>query len=89
MCLHETKWVGEKEKESYRSRFKLWYTEKVRSRNVVCIIVDKEWMKDVMHVKMIGDQITTLKLIMEQHTFNVISAYAPQLGLEELLKERI
>jgi hypothetical protein len=47
MCLHETKWVGEKAKELDRSGFKLWYTRKVRSKNRVGAIVDKEWKKDI------------------------------------------
>jgi len=53
MCLHGTKWVDEKEKESDSSRFKLWYTDKVRLRNFVCIIVAIEWKKDIMDVKRI------------------------------------
>ena len=42
MCLQETKWTGEKAKELDNSGFKLWYTGKIRSRNGVGIIVDKE-----------------------------------------------
>jgi len=41
MCQQETKWVGEKAKELDSSRFKHWYTRKVRSRNGVSIIVNK------------------------------------------------
>jgi len=41
MRQQETKWVGEKTKELDSSRFKHWYTRKVRSRNSVGIIVDK------------------------------------------------
>ncbi|RZC29036.1 Craniofacial development protein 2 [Glycine soja] len=51
MCLQETKWTGEKAKELDNSGFKLWYTGKIRSRNGVGIIVDKEWKKDVVDVK--------------------------------------
>lgn len=42
MCLHETKLIGEKAKELDNSSFKLWYTGKVRSKNGMEIIVDKE-----------------------------------------------
>ena len=87
MCLQETKWVGKKAKELDSSGFKLWYTDEVRSRNGVGIIVDKEWKKDIVDVKRIGDRIIALKFVVEQNTFNVISAYAPpQVGLEEHLK---
>jgi len=86
MCLQETKWVGKKAKELDSSGFKLWYTGEVRSRNGVDIVVDKEWKKDIVDVKRIGDRIIALKFVVEQDTFNVISAYAPQVGLEEHVK---
>jgi len=86
MCLQETKWVGKKAKELDSSRFKLWYTGEVRSRNGIGIIVDKEWKKDIVDIKRIGDQIIALKFVVELDTFNVISAYAPQVGLEKHLK---
>jgi len=86
MCLQETKWVGKKAKELDSSGFKLWYTHEVRSRNGLGIIVDKEWKKDIVNVKRIGDRIIALKFVVELDTFNVISAYAPQVGLEEHLK---
>ncbi|KAH1261328.1 Craniofacial development protein 2 [Glycine max] len=86
MCLQETKWTGEKAKELDNSGFKLWYTGKIRSRNGVGIIVDKEWKKDVVDVRRVGDRIIVLKLVVGQDTFNVISGYAPQVGLVEHFK---
>ncbi|KAH1193601.1 Craniofacial development protein 2 [Glycine max] len=86
MCLQETKWTGEKAKELDNSGFKLWYTGKIRSRNGVGIIVDKEWKKDVVDVRRVGDRIIVLKLVVGHDTFNVISGYAPQVGLAEHFK---
>ncbi|KAH1264649.1 Craniofacial development protein 2 [Glycine max] len=86
MCLQETKWTSEKAKELDSSGFKLWYTGKIRSRNGVGIIVDKEWKKDVVDVRRVGDRIIVLKLVVGQDTFNVISGYAPQVGLAEHFK---
>ncbi|KAH1233397.1 Craniofacial development protein 2 [Glycine max] len=86
MCLQETKWTGEKAKELDNSGFKLWYTGKIRLRNGVGIIVDKEWKKDVVDVRRVGDRIIALKLVVGQDTFNVISGYAPQVGLAEHFK---
>nr|ACN78499.1 putative endonuclease/exonuclease/phosphatase [Arachis hypogaea] len=51
MCLQEIKWVGVKVKELDTSGFKLLYTIKVKNRNGVGIIVDKQWKKDVVDVK--------------------------------------
>ncbi|KAH1191322.1 tRNA pseudouridine(38/39) synthase [Glycine max] len=78
--------MGEKAKELDNSGFKLWYTGKIRSRNGVGIIVDKEWKKDVVDVRRVGDRIIVLKLVVGQDTFNVISGYAPQVGLAEHFK---
>jgi hypothetical protein len=86
MCLQETKWVTKNAKELDSSRFQLWYTGEVRSRNVVDIVVDKEWKKYIVDVKRIEDRIIALKLVVEKNTFNVISAYATQVGIEEHLK---
>jgi len=83
MCLQETKWVGAKAKELDTSGFKLWYTGKVRSKNGVGIIVDKLWKNNVVEVKRIGDRILLLKMVVDKETFSIISAYAPQVGLED------
>jgi hypothetical protein len=58
--------LGEKTKELESSCFKFWYAEKVRSKNGVDIIMDKEWKKDIMDVKWIEDQIIALKFVVEQ-----------------------
>jgi hypothetical protein len=65
ICQQETKWMGEKEKELDSSRFKYWYIEKVRSRNSVGIIVDKEWKKNILDVKRIGNLIVAHKFVVE------------------------
>ena len=62
--------------------FKLWYTGKEKSRNGVGIIVDKYGKKEVVEVKKLGDRIIVLKFVVERDIFNVISAYAPLVGLE-------
>ena len=86
MCLQEIKWTGEKAKELDNSGFKLWYTGKIRLRNGVGIIVDKEWKKDVVDVRRVGDRIIVLKLVVGQDIFNVISGYVFQVGLAEYFK---
>ncbi|KAF1883437.1 hypothetical protein Lal_00042195 [Lupinus albus] len=62
MFHQETKWVGEKARESSASSFKLWCTSTTTSRNGVDMIVDKESKKDVVGVKKIGDRIISLNL---------------------------
>lgn len=47
------------------SRFKHSYTGKIKSRNGVDIIVDKEWKNDIVDVKMIWDWIVAYKFAVE------------------------
>jgi len=75
--VQETTWVGEKTKELDNSLFKLWYISYVISRNKLGVIVDKKWKMNILDVQRIGDWSITLKVIVEQDTFNVLSAYAP------------
>lgn len=48
--------------------------------------MDKECKNDIGDMKRAGDRIVALKIIVEQDTFNLISAYAPQVGLAYQLK---
>lgn len=48
--------------------------------------MDKEWKKDILDMKRVGDRIVALKFIQEQETFNVISVSIPHVELEEHLK---
>lgn len=41
-----------------------------------------------LDVKRVGDRIIVLKFIVQQDTFNVISAYASQVGLAKHLKAK-
>ena len=84
LCLHETKWVGVKTNDI--GGYKLWYTSS--SRNGVGIIVDKEWSKNVVEINRIGDRIISLKMVVGEETINVISVYAPQIGIDSNIKEQ-
>ncbi len=55
------------------SWFKHWYTDKVKLKNEVEIIIDKEWKKDIMDVRSTKDHIIALRLIVEQYIFSVVS----------------
>jgi exonuclease III len=88
LCLQETKWVGEKSRLIEDSGFKLWYTGKDRRKNGVGIIVDKSLKDEVVEVKRIGDRIIRIKLVVGKEIVNVISAYAPQVGLEDSIKQK-
>jgi hypothetical protein len=66
--------------------FKLWYTGNTTIKNGVGIVLDKSLKGGVVDIKRQGDMIILVKLLVGDLIFNVISAYAPQIGLNESVK---
>jgi hypothetical protein len=66
--------------------FKLWYTGNTSTKNDVGIVLDKSLKDGVVDIKHQGDKIILVKLLVGDLIFNVISAYAPQIGLNESVK---
>ncbi|KAJ7952361.1 Retrovirus-related Pol polyprotein LINE-1 [Quillaja saponaria] len=65
----------------------MWYTGNTRNRNGVAIIVNGNLKDKVVEIKRKSDRIILVKLMIDEETFNIISAYAPQIGLEESSKK--
>jgi hypothetical protein len=86
LCVQEMKWKGQKAKEVEDTDFKLWYTGTMTNKNEVGIVLDKSLKDRVVNIKRQGDRIILLKLLVGDLVFNVISAYAPQIGLNESIK---
>ncbi|PKU79532.1 ataxia telangiectasia mutated family protein [Dendrobium catenatum] len=82
LCIQETKWVGDKAKEIDSLGFKLWYSGRSRTRNGVGVIIDKSLKDNVIKINRIGDRIIALKIVVDDKIVNIISAYAPQVGLD-------
>jgi len=68
--------------------FKLWYTGITANRNGVGILIDKSLKDGVVDVKRHGDRIILVKLVLGDLVLNVISAYAPQVGINESVKRQ-
>ena len=83
LCVQETKWKGQKAKEVEDTGFKLWYTGTTSGRNGVGILIDRNLKDGVVDVRRQGDRIILVRLVVGDSTLNVISAYAPQVGLSE------
>ena len=77
ICLQETKWIGKRYREIENIGYKLYYTRKLKNRNDVRIIIDRNFKKYVVKVTIKEDWIISLKLIIEKIMINIISAYAP------------
>ena len=89
LCLQEMKWTRENAKEIGNLGHKLWYMGWEKNRNGVGILVDKTVKDDVVEIKWIGDRIIMLKLVLENKFIYVISAYAPQIGLDAETKVKL
>jgi exonuclease III len=63
LCVQKTKWTGQKVKEVENTGLKLCYTGKERSRNGVCILIDKSLKNGVVAVRRQGDRIIMIKLV--------------------------
>jgi hypothetical protein len=68
--------------------FKLWYTGTTSTKNVVGIVLDKSLKDGVVDIKRLGDMVILVKLLVGDLVFNVISAYAPQIDLNESVKRQ-
>jgi hypothetical protein len=88
LCVQETKWTGQKANEVENTGFKLWYIGKERSRNGVNILIDKSLKNKIVAVRRQGNMIIMIKLVFGDLILNVISAYAPQVGLSDDVKRR-
>jgi exonuclease III len=86
LCVQETKWKGQKAKEVEDTGFKLWYTGNTSTNNDVDIVLDKSLKDEVVDIRRQEDKIILVKLLVGDLIFNVISAYAPQIGLNESVK---
>ncbi|VFQ72995.1 unnamed protein product [Cuscuta campestris] len=83
-CVQETRWVSTKAREV--DSFKLWYSGLARGRNGVGVLVALELREFVVEVKRISDRLMAIKLVLGGCAINVVSAYAPHVGLEDEVK---
>jgi hypothetical protein len=66
--------------------FKLWYIGNTSIKNGVGIVLNKSIKDGVVDIKRQEDMIILVKLLVGDLIFNVISAYASQIGLNDSVK---
>ena len=79
---------GQQAKEVEDTGFKLWYTGATSGRNGVGILIDRSLKDGVVEVRRRGDRIILVRMVVGDSALNVISAYAPQVGLSESTKRQ-
>jgi len=85
-CVQETKWSG-KSTRVLGEGYKIYYSGETNKRNGVGIILDPTFASKVIEVKRIDDRIMRVKLVVHGEILNIISAYAPQAGVDQEVKE--
>ncbi|GKB06784.1 retrovirus-related pol polyprotein LINE-1, partial [Tanacetum coccineum] len=85
-CFQETKWKGSSTREG--NGYKLWYSGSSSGKNGVRVILTARLKDNVVKVSRCGNRIMALSVVIEGETVNVISAYAPQVGLSDAIKKK-
>ena len=86
-CIQETRWSGKSARELGEG-YKIFYSGEKDTKYGVGVILDPTLKNNVVEVSRPSDRLMRVKLIMEGETWNVISAYAPQTGLDVTEKQR-
>jgi len=77
--------VGVKGKEI--DGYKIWYSGSIKAKNGVGILVEKELVDFVVRVRCKNDRIMAIKVLVGSEFVNVVSVYAPQIGLLDDIKK--
>lgn len=85
-CIQETRWKGSSARE-LGNGYKVYYAGDKSGRNGVGIVVKGELKDSIVEVKRTDSRLMMIKLVWQGITLNVVSAYAPQIGLGEEEKE--
>ena len=86
-CLQETRWRGNSAREIGEG-YKLFYAGESSGRNGVGVVVDSDLRDSVVDVRRSSSRLMMLKIVWKGVKVNVISAYAPQVGLGKDEKEK-
>ncbi|GJS28813.1 retrovirus-related pol polyprotein LINE-1, partial [Tanacetum coccineum] len=84
--FHETKWKRSRAREG--NGYKLWYSGSGMARNGMGVMVAGRLKDDVVRVTRRSDRIMAISVVIDGEAVNVISAYAPQVGLSDAEKKR-
>nr|GEZ81289.1 cleavage/polyadenylation specificity factor, 25kDa subunit [Tanacetum cinerariifolium] len=85
-CFQETKWKGSRAREG--NGYKLWYSGSSNAINDVGIILAGRLKDNFVRVTRRSDMIMAISVVIEVETANIITAYAPQVGLSDAEKKR-
>ncbi|XP_071729193.1 uncharacterized protein [Rutidosis leptorrhynchoides] len=84
LCVQETRWIRWRSEDAVIiDDYKLWFSGSRVARNEVGIIIRHRYRNHVVGVDRCSDMIMSVRLVIQEETFVVISAYVPHAGLDE------
>ncbi|XP_057550600.1 uncharacterized protein LOC130828656 [Amaranthus tricolor] len=83
-CVQDTRWKGQKAKGI--KGYKLWYAGLDGRRNGVDILVSNDILKQLVEVRRCNDKIMLVRIVLGEEIISIVSAYGPQVGLDEQVK---
>ena len=91
MCVQETKWKNTGNRARFldlkTKAFRLFYHGTVQGKNGIGIILATEHVSNIISISKISDRLMSLRLVMRGEVWNIVSAYAPQIGCEQSEKD--
>lgn len=88
LCVQETRWRGNKSREIGEG-YKLVYSgANNKGRNGVGIVLDQDMKTKLTAVNRISDRVMSIRLEIEKEVINILSAYAPQVGCDDDIKDK-
>ena len=89
--LREIRWRGEYKFEGKDSRCKIFWVGNENGTGGVGILSSEEWIEKVFDIKVTrisdSDRIMMIKLAIDNMIIMVLSCYAPQVGLDSVVKD--
>ncbi|XP_057531667.1 uncharacterized protein LOC130809848 [Amaranthus tricolor] len=77
----ETRWKGQKAKGI--KGYKLWYGDLDSKHNGVGILVSNDILKQLVEVRKCNGKIILVRIVVGEEIISIVSAYGPQVGLDE------
>ncbi len=87
-CLQETRFRGASTRmiDGKDSRYKFFWVGNAQGTGGVGIMLAEKWVEKVLDVKRSSDRVMLIKLLVGKTVVTVLSAYAPQSGLDDTVK---
>ena len=73
--------------EGKDSHYKMFWVGNEKGTGGVGILLLEEWIEKVFDINMVLDHIMMIKLAIDNKIITVFSCYAPQVGLDDTIKD--